>query len=201
MEETALAVVGQSRDDAVAVLEQRRDGALHVHVDLALDAVILQRPDHLESGSIPDVGQPWIAVPAEVSLENLPVPGPIEERPPGLQLPDAGWSLLGVELRHPPVVDVGPAAHRVGEVDLPGVALVDVGESRRDPPFGHHGVGLPQERLADEADGNPRRLSLDRGAQAGSAGAHDEDVVLVTLNFRHQSSLQSLQMPIESMRT
>ena len=52
----ALAVVAEGTDDALAVLDQADDGVFHVDVDAEVDAVILKRSDHLESGAIADVG-------------------------------------------------------------------------------------------------------------------------------------------------
>ena len=69
----------------------------------------------------------------------------IEERAPRLELAHAVRRFLGVQLGHPPVVDVLAAAHRVGEVHLPAVAIVDVGERRGDAAFGHDGVRLAEQ--------------------------------------------------------
>ena len=62
------------------------------------------------------------------------------------------------------------------------VAVVDVGERRGDAALGHDRVGLAEQRLADEADVRAGRGRLDRGAEAGPAGADDEDVVGVRLD-------------------
>ena len=160
LEAAALALVAERAGDAVAVLEQRDDRALHVHVDALMDAVILQRADHLEAGAVADVGEPRIAVAAEVALEDAAVLGAIEDRAPRLELADAVGRFLRVQLRHAPVVDVLAAAHRVGEVDLPVVAVVDVGQRRGDAAFGHHRVRLAEQRLADQADRDARRRTL-----------------------------------------
>ena len=152
LEAPPLAFVAERADDAVAVLEQRDDRALHVHVDALVDAVILQRADHFEAGAIADMGEPRIPVPAEVALQDAAVFGAIEHRAPGLELADPVGRFLRVQLRHPPVVHVLAAAHRVGEMDLPVVAIVDVGERRGDAALGHHGVRLAQQRFADEPD-------------------------------------------------
>jgi hypothetical protein len=50
-----------------------------------------------------------------------------------------------VQLGHPPVVDVLAAAHGVGEVHAPVVAVVDVRERRGHAAFGHHRVRLTEE--------------------------------------------------------
>ncbi len=120
-------------------------------------------------------------------------------RAPRLELAHAVGRFLGVQLRHAPVVDVLAAAHRVGEMDLPAVAVVDVGERRGDAAFGHHRVRLAEQRLADQADPHARRRRFDRGAQSGAARADDEHVVLVGLV--RQRILQSVKTPIEQRRT
>ena len=58
----------------------------HVHVDALMDAVILQRADHLEAGAIADVREPRIAVAAEVALEDAAVGRAVEQRAPRLEL-------------------------------------------------------------------------------------------------------------------
>ncbi len=155
-----------------------------------VDAVVLQRADHFQAGAVADVGEARIAMAAEVALEDAAVGGAVEDGAPGFQLADAGRRFLGVELGHAPVVDVLAAAHGVGEVDLPVVALIDVGQRRRDAAFGHDGVGLAEQRFADEPDGDAGRRGFDGGAQAGAAGADDQDIVFVGFDSRAWSSLR-----------
>ena len=201
LEAPALAVVAECADHAVAVLEQRDDRALHVHVDTLVDAVILQRADHLQAGAIADVGQARVPVAAEVALENAAVRRAIEHRAPRLELADAVGRLLRVQLRHAPVVHVLAAAHGVGEMDFPVVAVVHVGERRRDAAFGHHRVGLAEQRFAHQADRHARSRCLDRRAQTGAACADHEHVVFVRLVVGHQTILRSDHTPIEQSRT
>ena len=156
-----------------------------MHVDALVDAVVLQRADHLEAGAIADVREARIAVAAEVALQDPAVLGAIEDRAPGLELAHAVGRFLGVQLGHAPVVEVLAAAHRVGEVDLPVVAVVDVGQRRGHAAFGHDRVRLAEQRLADEADRDAGRRRFDGRAQPGAAGADDEDVVFVRLIFGH----------------
>ncbi len=146
------ALVAERAGDAIAILQQRDRGALHVHLDAAMDAVILQRADHLEARAIADVREARIAMAAEVALEDAAVLRAIEDRAPRLELADAIGRFLRVQLRHAPVVDVLAAAHRVREVHFPVVAIVDVGERRGDAAFGHHRVRLAEQRLTDQAD-------------------------------------------------
>ena len=201
LEAAALALVRERARDARSVLEERDDRALHVHGHALVDAVVLERADHLQPRAIADVRQTRIAVAAEVALEDPAVIGAIEQRAPGFQLADAVRRLLRVQLRHPPVVHVLAAAHRVGEVHLPVVAIVDVRERRGDAALRHDRVRLAEERLADQPDGDAGRRGFDRGAQTRAAGADHEDLVLVRLVLRHQRILKSVQTPIEQSRT
>ena len=82
-------------------------------------------------------------------------------------------------------------------MDLPAVAIVHVGERRRDAPFGHDGVRLAQERLADQPDPDAGRRRLDRRAQTGAAGADDDHIVFVCLVGHLYRIRQSVHTPIE----
>ncbi len=124
------------------------DGALHVDVDALVDAVILQRADHLEAGAVADVREARIAMAAEIALQDAAVLGAIEQRAPGFQFAHAVRRFLGVQLGHAPVVEVLAAAHGVGEMDAPVVAIVHVGHGGRDAAFGHDRVGLAEQRFA-----------------------------------------------------
>ena len=96
-----------------------------------------------------------MGVAAEGALEDAAVARAVEHGAPVLQLADALGRLPGVELGHARVVEHPPAHHRVAEVGLPRVAVVDVGERRRDAALGHDRVGLAQQRLADDAHRAP----------------------------------------------
>ncbi len=180
-----LAPVAERAADAVAVRidEKPRDGALHVHLHAAVDAVLLERADHLEARAVADVGEARVLVTAEVALKDSPVGRAVEERAPLLELVHAVGRFHGVELRHAPLVQVAAALHRVAEVDLPVVLRLDVPQRRGDAALGHDGVRLAQQRLADQAHAQALGARLDGGAQARPAGADDQDVVLVRLEL------------------
>ena len=167
--------------------------------------VLLERADHLEPGAVADVGEARVAVAAEVALGDQAVLGAVEERAPLLQLEHAVRRLHGVQLRHAPVVQHLAAAHGVAEVDLPVVLLPDVAHGRRDAALGHHGVGLAEERLADQRGPDPAGRGLDGRAQPRAAGADDDDVVLVSSSYgfvgRHQKNLTSRMTPMDRRRT
>src|SRR5262249_49273777 len=106
---SALAVVAERADAAgtvVRVCQERQRRVLHEKIDAAVDAVVLERADHLEAGAIADVREPRVAVAAEVPLQDPTILGAIEERAPHLQLANAVGRFLGVDLGHPPVVEV-----------------------------------------------------------------------------------------------
>ena len=152
VEATALAVVGDAASRPTAVEEQRDDRVLHVHSDAEIDGVILERPDQLETGAVADVREARVAVATEVALVDAAIRRAVEHGAPAFELPHAIGRLLGVDFRHPPIIEVLPSAHRVGEVDLPVVTLVVIGQRGRHAAFGHHRVRLAEQRLADESD-------------------------------------------------
>ena len=170
---------------AVGVVQEAEHLHLHEHLDAVGHRLLLQRTDQLEPGAVPDVGQPGVSVAAEVTLQDQPVLGPVEQGPPLLELADPVGRLLGVELGHPPVVEHLAAAHGVPEVDLPVVLLVDVPEGRGHATFGHHRVGLAQQGLADQRGAQSPGPGLDRRPQPGAAGADDDDVEVVGLVLSH----------------
>ncbi len=176
-----LAVVGECAGDLVAVFQEPNNRALHVNRNALVNAVILKRADHLEPRAVADVGQSRIFVSAEVALENLAVRGAIEDRAPRFELAHAVGCFARVQFGHAPVVDVLPAAHRIREVDLPVVAGIHVGERCGDAAFGHHGVRFTEQRLTHQSDRNARGAGFDRGTEAGSAGADNNDIVFVSL--------------------
>ena len=163
--------------------------------------VLLEGPDHLEAGAVADVREPRVAMTAEVALEDEAVLRAIEEGAPLLELEDAVRRLLRVELGHAPVVEELAAAHGVAEVDLPVVLLPHVAQRSRDPALGHHGVRLPEERLAHQRGLHTHRARFDRGTQAGAARADDDDIEVVGLVLRHQlTHRRSVMTPIAQSR-
>ena len=152
---------------------------------LQLDDLLLQRADHFEAGAVADVSEAGVLVSAEVALADLALGGAVEQRAPGLELPDPVGCLLGMELGHPVVIEELAAAHRVAEVHVPAVVRVDVGHRRGDAALGHDGVRLAEERLAHDRDGLARLASLDGCSQPGPARADDDDVEGIPLSVRH----------------
>ncbi len=162
---------------------------LGVEMDPLVDAVILERADHLEAGAVPRVRETRIAMPAEVSLEDASVLRAIEDGAPRLELAHAIGRFLRVELGHAPLVQVLPATHRVGEVHLPRIAIVDVPERRRHTAFGHDRVRLPEEALAHHTDVHAGRGSFDRRAETRATGANHQNVVLMRFELGHDQTI------------
>ena len=142
-----------------------------------VNSVILQRADHFEAGAIADVGQPRIAMAAEVSLQDAAVFRAVEERAPGFEFPHAVGGFLRVEFGHPPVVQILAAAHGIGEMDAPVIAIVDVGQRRRHSTFSHNRMGLAKQRLANYANLHACGRRLNRRPQARPARADHQDIV------------------------
>src|ERR1041385_9349581 len=81
-ESAALAIVTECADDAITFLEQRQNRPFHVNIDPLMDAVVLQRPNHFQSGAIADMRETRITVAAEIALQNPAVFRPFDYRAP-----------------------------------------------------------------------------------------------------------------------
>ena len=88
-EAPALAFVAKRTGNALAVFQQRRDGALHVKLNALMNAVVLERADHLEARAIADVREPRVTVAAKVALEDAAIVRAVEQRAPLLEFLDA----------------------------------------------------------------------------------------------------------------
>jgi hypothetical protein len=195
-----LAVVADRGGYPAPVSEKSENGALHMHVDPLMDAVVLKRANHLQPGPVADVRQARVLMSSEVALENAAVGSPVEEGAPRLEFPNPIGRFLGMKLGHTPVVHVLPPAHSIGEMHSPVVTVVHIRQGGRDPSFGHDGVGFAEQGLAHQTDLGTRRRRRDCRPEPRAAGADDEDIVLEGLVFAHQI-LQSVQTPIEHIRT
>ena len=144
-EATALTVVTKRADDAATVFQQRDDGVFHENRDALMDAVVLERSYEFKPRAVADVRQTRITMAAEIALRDFAFLRAVEHRAPLFQFVNARWCFLGVQFGHAPVVDVLPAAHCVGEMDLPVVAVIHVAHGRRHAAFGHDGMRLAEE--------------------------------------------------------
>src|ERR1700730_2903222 len=186
-EATTLAFVTTRADNAVAIFEHRKNGVLHVNLDALMNAVVLQRADHLQAGAIADVREPRIFMTAKISLQDAPVFRAIENGAPRFKLAHAIGRFLGVQLGHAPLIDILAAAHGVGEMYFPVVALIDIGEGGGNAAFGHNGVCFSEKRFANQADGHSIGGCLERRAESRATSADYDNVVLESFVISHAS--------------
>src|ERR1700752_3178063 len=142
-----------------------------------MDAVVLERANHLETGAVADVSQARITMSAEVPLKDSAVFCAVEKRAPRFKFAYALWGFLRVKLRHAPVVKVLAATHRIGEVDAPVVAIIDIAERTGHPALGHNGVRFAQQRFAYHSPFRPRCCGFDGRTQACAARSDHQDIV------------------------
>jgi len=183
-EAAGFAEVSQRAGDPPADDEQPHDRAFHVHVDPRVHALVLQHADHFEASAVAHVCQAAVGMPAEGPLVDAPVGRAIEQRSPRLELVDAVWGFLRVDLRHAPVVVHLAAAHRIAEMHAPVVFAHYVTQRRGRPAFGHDGVRLAEQRFADEGDLGLLGARFNGGPQSGAARADHDNVVRVTTEIR-----------------
>ena len=82
---------------------------------------------------------------AKIALQDPSIFRSIKNGTPGFKLTDAIGRFLGVKFSHAPLIDVLTAAHRVGEMHFPIVALIDIGEGSCDSTFGHDRVRFAKQ--------------------------------------------------------
>src|SRR5260370_982398 len=204
-EASLLAPVSECAGDAVAIFEQARDRAFHVDVKAERDAAVLQGADHLEASTIANMAKPLKSMPTEGPLQDASIFRAIEKRSPLFKLPHAVRRLLGVQLRHAPVVQQLAAAHGVAEVCAPVVGLVHVGHGSGDAAFCHHSMCFAEKRFADHAHARALGQSFNGGAQSRAPGPDDQDIMFAQLIFPVQSlfahsSLRSRMPPVATRR-
>jgi hypothetical protein len=155
-EAARLAPVRERAAHPLAVLQQARDRALHEDVDLRIaDALVLERADHLEAGTVADVGQARVLMAAEVALQDAAVGRAVEERSPGLELLHPVGRFLREELRHAPVVQHLAAAHRVPEMTFQLSRSSVLASAAATPPSAITVCALPRSDLQTSATRTP----------------------------------------------
>src|SRR5580658_1662080 len=144
-----------------------------------MDSMVLQSANHLQSGAVTDVCEARIPMAAEIPLQNSAIAGAIKKRAPSFQFTHARRSFLGMQLRHPPVIQVLTAAHGVGKVNPPAVAIVHISHRRGYATLGHDGVRFAEKRLRNDRDLYTGGRSLNGSPQTGAPGSNDQNVVLM----------------------
>ena len=112
---------------------------------------------------------------AEEALRDAAVVLAGERHAVALEVVDAPGGALGDDLDGARVGEEVALLEGVGGVLLPAVLGVHGGEGRVDAAGGERGVGVVLGALADREHVDAGLGELDRGAQAGSAGADHED--------------------------
>ena len=105
--------------------------------------------------------------------------------------------------RHDRIAQVLPAAHRVGEMHFPVIAVIDISHRRRHATFSHHGVRFTKQRFTNHADSHARARGFDRCAQSSTTSADDKHVMFMndkSIRKTHRI-LQSVQVPLAHIRT
>src|SRR5437868_8369102 len=180
-ESPAFAFVSKCTDDAIAIFEEGENGMFHVNLDPLMHTMILQRPDHLETGPISDVREPRVFMATKVPLQNTTILCSIENRAPCFEFAHAIGRLLRVQLGHAPLIDVLATAHGIGEMHFPIIALIDIGQGGRDPPFRHDRVCFAEKRFPNKTDRNSRCRRYDARAQTSPASADYQHIMLESL--------------------
>src|SRR5947199_148654 len=201
-EAAGFAEVPQRSGHSSTPYKQAHNRAFHVHIEPGMHGLVLEDADHLQAGAVADVREAAVGVPAEWTLIDAPVRRSVEQRAPRLELANPVGRFLRMDLGHPPVVVHLAAAHRVAEMHAPVVFLHHVAERCRRAPLGHHGVGLAEQRFADQGDSGLLCAGFDGSTQPGAARADHEDVVVVRANVGggHYRILMSGSTPFTGQR-
>ena len=112
-------------------------------------------------------------VAAEPALVDLAVGRPVERQAHVLELDDGLDRLAGEDLGGVLVDQVVAALDRVEHVPLP-VVLLEVAEGGADAALGGAGVGAGGIELGQDGGVDALAGQLERGPQAGAAGADDD---------------------------
>ena len=199
-EPAPLAIVAERAGDAVAVLSRRRTvhsmcTSMPWWMPWSCSVRIISRP--VRSPTCARRGYRW---PPKLRWRMRPSAVRSNSAPHASSSRTRSGASLRVQLGHAPVVDVLAAAHRVGEVHPPAVAVVHVGQRGRDAALGHHGVRLAQQRLADR----PTVTPAPDAAIAARSPAPPAPMTRTSCSkvwYSVREILQSVQMPIEQSRT
>ena len=113
-----------------------------------MHAAILKSPNHLQSGAIADVTEPFESMTAKSALQDVAIVGSVEKRAPLFQFSNPLRRFLRVNLGHAPVVQKFAAAHCVPKMRAPIILPVDVGHRCRDATFSHYSVCFAEQRFA-----------------------------------------------------
>ena len=179
MESPALPVIPKCACYPIAVFQQSHNRVFHEDVQAEVYPMVLQCANHLQASPVAHMRQPRIPMTTEVPLQDLAVGCPIEDRAPRFQLADTRWRLFGVQLGHPPTVQVLASTHRVCEVDAPVISIVDVRKRGCDSAFRHYGMRLAEQRFRDHSNLGASSRSSHRCPQARASCSNNQNIVLM----------------------
>src|SRR3990170_817501 len=167
--------------------------ALLEGADVAAHEDLLRESVHdLDAGEVALVHRAVVRLAGEGLLVDAPVGPAVEEAAVArLELEHASRRLPDERPRELLVVDPAAARERVAEVRL---ELVGRGQHRVVAALHHaRAAGAAQQALDDDGDGQPGRGvgGVERRAEAGAAGAEDEDVGLEGLDHRTRRAAES----------
>jgi hypothetical protein len=112
----------------------------------------------------------------------------------------AFWSFLSVNLRHAPVVEEFTASHGVAKMSSPIVGGVYIAHGSGDSTLSHDGVRFAEERFANHSYFCPLSERAESRAQAGTTGADDQYIVVVSFVFCGHMILKSVIAPLATSR-
>src|SRR6266404_6730238 len=179
MESPALPVIPKCACYPIAVFQQSHNRMFHEDVQAEVDPMVLQSANHFQASPVTHMRQPRIPMTTEVPLQDLAIGGPIEDRTPCFQLTDTCWRLFGVQLGHPPTVQVLASTHRVSEVDAPVISVVDVRKRGGDSAFRHYGMRLAEQRFRDHSHLGACSRSSHSRPQARAPCSNNQNIVLM----------------------
>ena len=185
LESSTFAIIAECANDVVVIGKQLNDRVLLVKIYPLVDAMILKRAYHFKSRPITDVCETRIFVSSKIALQYSSILSPVEQGPPRLEFSHAIRGFLREQFSHSPVVEILAAAHGIGKVYFPVVAVINISQRRSHAAFRHDRVRFSQQGPAHHTDGHASGRSFNRRAQAGATRADDKHIVIVCFEIFH----------------
>src|SRR5581483_5204867 len=92
----AFAVVAERTSNAAAVFKERDHRMLHEDVQSEMDAMVLERANHLQPGAVAHVRESRVAMSTKIPLQNAAVLGAVKQRAPSFEFAHAIGCFFGV---------------------------------------------------------------------------------------------------------
>ena len=155
------------------------DCVLHEDLHARVNPSFLQGSNQFQTRGVADVRQTRIGVATEVALIGQPLRGSVEDGTPLFEFSNSVRTLFGVNLCHPPIIQIFSTLHGVTEVGLPRVAWILVGQCSSCTSLCHDRMRFTQHRFADDSDRCPCTGGFNRCTQTGTSCTDDDDIVLM----------------------